>query len=1120
MKKLLLNLKVVMTLLLLIGATNVWGEDITYNMTIDSSNSGNNNVHWTSSDVSALTYAGITWNTSVVGTTSVTASKTYCQIGSKSNPAKQVTISTNDFAGKTIKSIAVTCYCMSNTGPKLTVTAGSTTMINAVSLTKTTSTEIKSAEGTSATLGSNDNLTITFNSSASAAICISKVEVTYEESTTPTKTLSSIAVSGTPTKTEYYDGDVFDPTGLTVTGTYDDESQETITSGIEWTVTPSTLTTETTSVSVVAKVSEIESDPFVVNDLTVNEFVQTYANTYTSGEGLLSTIDGTSASECTINWDGTDYDGIKAGTGKAAGAIKIAIPTGTKTLHMHIVGWNGEKVEVTLTAGTSTTSYTLTSDAGLSGNSPFKLQNDPETNDYFTYDVAEGVSQITLTATSGNRFAIFGVNAEAGTTPTTGPTITCADITGVSYEGVTDAVATPTFNNNEGWMATVACDRIIVTSATLNDDNTITYTVSENSTTDVRDGSITITLKKYGEESVEKVVKVSQLAKPVAYASLAELVAAGEPTTAGVDVTVTLTDEVITKFYKTGNYTNGVYLQVGEREIEIYCKDVPTEWAVGGTISGTITCPWTEYKGTWELCPTSWEGLTYTPSTAEKYAIEIDEEIENGTVEANVEEAAEGEEITLTATPDAGYEFSEWYVLDGDANEVAVTNNKFIMPASNVTVSATFTAIPTHYVMYTSLGEEVGEGEEVYEGSCIANAPEVTAPEGWTFIGWTTNDEYTMSTTSPELFSASTPVTEDLILCAVFSKTEGGADSEPALVKMVSGDTFEDGDKIVIVAHDTEVALYRETVNTSYVNKYTFDENINTVLADEKNYVTVKAIEGGYALGIYPSSNNLYAQDDNVSDIWTLNDLKDGTFKIQSNERNLSYRSDLTNMYWRMGGANYGTSGKTVLDLYKVSTGIAGTTVYTIAAPQTYNVEITDAKYATLGLPYAVTIPEGVSAYVASAAEGNSVTMDALEGVIPANTGVVLYSETPATYTFTETAADAYEGQNLMVAVTEDGGKQIGGNGTDYVLALKDGAVKFYEANEGTIAQYKAYLQMSTAGVKELNINFNGGEANGIRTIISNDNAKTNAIYNLNGQRLNSLQKGLNIVNGKKLFIK
>ncbi len=1014
MKKLLLNLKVVMTLLLLIGATNVWGEDITYNMTIDSSNSGNNNVHWTSSDVSALTYAGITWNTSVVGTTSVTASKTYCQIGSKSNPAKQVTISTNDFAGKTIKSIAVTCYCMSNTGPKLTVTAGSTTMINAVSLTKTTSTEIKSAEGTSATLGSNDNLTITFNSSASAAICISKVEVTYEESTTPAKTLSSIAVSGTPTKTEYTEGETFAPAGLVVTGTYSDNSTEDITNQANWTITPSTLTTETTSVSVVAKVGEIESDPFVVNDLIVNEFVQTYANTYTSGEGLLSTSDGTSASECTIIWDDTDYDGIKAGTGKAAGAIKIAIPTGTKTLHMHIVGWNGEKVEVTLTAGASTTSYTLTSDAGLSGNSPFTLQNDPETNDYFTYDVAEGVSQITLTATSGNRFAIFGVNAEAGTTPTTGPTISCADITGVSYEGVTDAVATPTFNNNEGWMATVACDRIIVTSATLNDDNTITYTVSENSTTDVRDGSITITLKKYGEESVEKVVKVSQLAKPVVYASLAELVAAGEPTDIDVTVTVTLTDEVITKFYKTGNYTNGVYLQVGEREIEIYCKDVPTEWAVGGTISGTITCPWTEYKGTWELCPTSWEGFTYTAS------------------------AKTNPTISATYKTSLGIGEDDEYEVEYDGNgELSITSSD------------------------ESVAEAIIVDGEVLIEAKTAGTTTITISATETDNYFSASKSYTLTVVGP----ATLP----------FTYNRGKNDLTNGMTQSGLGSDYSSSPKLKFDTTDDNLVIW-------------FDGQAGCVSYDIKG--------NGFSGGTFDVMES--ADGETYTAVASYTEL-DGTATTKTN----ALKSD--SRYVKFVYTNK-SSGNVALGNIKIGRGIS--------------VTITSAKYATLGLHYAVTIPEGVSAYVASAAEGNSITMDALEGVIPANTGVVLYSETPATYTFTETAADAYEGQNLMVAVTEDGGKQIGGNGTDYVLALKDGAVKFYEANEGTIAQYKAYLQMSTAGVKELNINFNGGEANGIRTIISNDNAKTNAIYNLNGQRLNSLQKGLNIVNGKKVYVK
>lgn len=84
---------------------------------------------------------------------------------------------------------------------------------------------------------------------------IVSLELTYEVAgDTPTKTLSSIAISGTPTKTEYEAGDSFDPAGLVVTGTYDDNSQQTISAGITWTIDPETLTTTTTSVSVTATV--------------------------------------------------------------------------------------------------------------------------------------------------------------------------------------------------------------------------------------------------------------------------------------------------------------------------------------------------------------------------------------------------------------------------------------------------------------------------------------------------------------------------------------------------------------------------------------------------------------------------------------------------------------------------------------------------------------------------------------------------------------------------------------------------------------------------------------------------------------------------------------------------
>lgn len=97
-----------------------------------------------------------------------------------------------------------------------------------------------------------------------------KKETTGTGGDTPTKTLTSISVSGTPTKTTYSVGSSFDPTGLAVTGTYDDNSTETISNGIEWSFSPATFTTEgTTSVSVTAKYGDFTSEPFVVNNLSV-----------------------------------------------------------------------------------------------------------------------------------------------------------------------------------------------------------------------------------------------------------------------------------------------------------------------------------------------------------------------------------------------------------------------------------------------------------------------------------------------------------------------------------------------------------------------------------------------------------------------------------------------------------------------------------------------------------------------------------------------------------------------------------------------------------------------------------------------------------------------------------
>lgn len=96
---------------------------------------------------------------------------------------------------------------------------------------------------------------------------VSSIEVTYTQG--QTKTLKSLAISGTPTKTTYDDGEEFDPTGLVVAGTYDDNTPATITDGITWTKNPATLAVGNTSCSVTATVNGVTSLPYEVTGLTV-----------------------------------------------------------------------------------------------------------------------------------------------------------------------------------------------------------------------------------------------------------------------------------------------------------------------------------------------------------------------------------------------------------------------------------------------------------------------------------------------------------------------------------------------------------------------------------------------------------------------------------------------------------------------------------------------------------------------------------------------------------------------------------------------------------------------------------------------------------------------------------
>ena len=150
-----------------------------------------------------------------------------------------------------------------------------------------------------------------------------------------------------------------------------------------------------------------------------------------------------------------------------------------------------------------------------------------------------------------------------------------------------------------------------------------------------------------------------------------------------------------------------------------------------------------------------------------------------------------------------------------------------------------------------------------------------------------------------------------------------------------------------------------------------------------------------------------------------------------------------------------------------------------------------------------------VQAYVATLNNGKWLKLAEIENV-PAETPVIL----KGTY-YNMIAADlaALNIANELKGTAVD----TEADGTMYVLANPDDKVGFYQAEDGTtIPAGKAYYQAAAPGVKAFF--FEGEDATSIANVNVNGNGNNAAIYNMAGQKLSKLQKGINIVNGKKIM--
>ena len=128
-------------------------------------------------------------------------------------------------------------------------------------------------------------------------------------------------------------------------------------------------------------------------------------------------------------------------------------------------------------------------------------------------------------------------------------------------------------------------------------------------------------------------------------------------------------------------------------------------------------------------------------STTQKYTVTVDSNITNGKVTTSATSSlAEGETFTVTATPNDGYELDTVTVKDASGNAItANSDGSYTMPASNVTVSATFKAkaVTKYAVTYTApTGDGVASDSidpsdsELAEGTTVKVT--VTVKDGYT----------------------------------------------------------------------------------------------------------------------------------------------------------------------------------------------------------------------------------------------------------------------------------------------------------------------------------------------------------------------------------------------------
>lgn len=197
------------------------------------------------------------------------------------------------------------------------------------------------------------------------------------------------------------------------------------------------------------------------------------------------------------------------------------------------------------------------------------------------------------------------------------------------------------------------------------------------------------------------------------------------------------------------------------------------------------------------------------------------------------------------------------------------------------------------------------------------------------------------------------------------------------------------------------------------------------------------------------------------------------------------------------------------------------TATYTVEAATGYTLSISEYGVSTICLPENAIVPEGVTVYISDGINerGNLNMVELDDNILVAGMGYVVEgAEGDHVFNYTDqdyTGNFSDEFYTLM-GVTEDtpvsGYESVG---TPYVLSVVDGQLGFYKYAGEIFKANRAFYLNTDPSVNGFSLDF-GGQTVGVSTVISATNLK--AGFDIQGRKLNKMQKGINILNGKKII--